>query len=45
MHEAEKMILRDLPYIILVHDHVIYVTRRDTWHGYQPSPGATRRRR
>lgn len=38
MHEAEKMILRDLPYIILVHDHVIYVTRRDTWHNYQPSP-------
>ena len=38
MHESEKMILRDLPYIILVHDHVIYVTRRDTWHNYQPSP-------
>jgi peptide/nickel transport system substrate-binding protein len=38
MHDSEKLILRDLPYIILVHDHVIYVTRRDTWHNYQPSP-------
>ena len=38
MHESEKLLLRDLPYLILVHDHVIYVTRRDTWHNYQPSP-------
>jgi hypothetical protein len=38
MHEAERIALRDLPYIILVHDHTIYVTRTDTWHNWQQSP-------
>lgn len=38
MHEAERIILRDSPYIILVHDHYIQVTRTDTWTGYQPMP-------
>ena len=27
MHQAERIALRDLPYIYLVHDHTIYVTR------------------
>jgi peptide/nickel transport system substrate-binding protein len=38
LHEAEKMILRDSPYLILVHDNDIEVTRNDTWTGYHPSP-------
>ena len=38
MHQAERIALRDLPYIYLVHDHTIYVTRTDTWHNWQQSP-------
>ena len=38
MHQAESIALRDLPYIYLVHDHTIYVTRTDTWHNWQQSP-------
>jgi peptide/nickel transport system substrate-binding protein len=38
MHEAERIALRDLPYIYLVHDHTIYVTRTDTFHNWQQSP-------
>jgi len=38
MHDAERIVLRDNPYIILVHNHDIQVTRNDTWTGYQASP-------
>ena len=38
MHEAERIVLRDSPYLILVHDSLIYLTRTDTWTGYVPSP-------
>jgi hypothetical protein len=38
LHDAERIVLRDLPYLILVHDAVIQVTRTDTWTGYRPSP-------
>jgi peptide/nickel transport system substrate-binding protein len=38
MHEAERIVLRDSPYIILVHDAEVQVTRTDTWTGYQPMP-------
>jgi peptide/nickel transport system substrate-binding protein len=38
MHEAERVVLRDSPYLILVHDSTIYLTRTDTWTGYVPSP-------
>jgi peptide/nickel transport system substrate-binding protein len=38
MHQAERIVLRDSPYLILVHDAVIQVTRTDTWTGYRPSP-------
>jgi peptide/nickel transport system substrate-binding protein len=38
MHEAERIILRDSPYIILVHDAQIQVTRTDTWTGYRTMP-------
>jgi peptide/nickel transport system substrate-binding protein len=38
MHEAERIMLEDSPYIILVHNNDIQVTRTDTWTGYRPSP-------
>jgi peptide/nickel transport system substrate-binding protein len=38
LHEAERVVLEDAPYIILVHDNEIQVTRTDTWTGYRPSP-------
>ena len=38
MHQAERIILRDSPYIFLVHDASIQLTRTDTWTGYRPSP-------
>lgn len=38
MHEAERIILRDSPYIFLVHDASILVTRTDTWKGYAQQP-------
>jgi hypothetical protein len=38
MHEAERVMLEDSPYIILVHNNDIQVTRTDTWTGYRPSP-------
>ncbi len=38
MHQAERIVLRDSPYIILVHDATVQVTRTDTWTGYVPSP-------
>jgi peptide/nickel transport system substrate-binding protein len=40
MHQAERIALEELPYIILVHDAIVYVHRNDTWKGYvrQPAP-------
>jgi peptide/nickel transport system substrate-binding protein len=38
MHQAERIILADVPYIILAHDKDIQVTRTDTWTGYHASP-------
>jgi peptide/nickel transport system substrate-binding protein len=38
LHQAERVVLRDTPYIILVHNNDIAVTRNDTWTGYHPSP-------
>jgi len=38
MHEAERIVLRDSPYLILVHNAQIQVTRTDTWTGYAPQP-------
>jgi peptide/nickel transport system substrate-binding protein len=38
MHRSERIVLRDSPYLILVHDALIYLTRTDTWAGYVASP-------
>lgn len=40
MHDAERIALEELPYIIVVHDAIVYVHRTDTWTGYarQPAP-------
>jgi len=38
LHEAEKISLRDLPYIPIVHDAYLYTTRNDTWTGYVAAP-------
>lgn len=38
MHEAERIILRDSPYLFLVHDAYVMVTRSDTWTGYHAMP-------
>ena len=43
MHDAEKIALKDAPYLITVHDNVVAVTTNDTWTGYVRSrsgPGA-----
>jgi peptide/nickel transport system substrate-binding protein len=38
MHEAERIALRDVPYIYLAHSNQIQFTRNDTWTGFQPQP-------
>ena len=40
MHDAERIALEESPYVILVHDGIVYVHRNDTWTGYirQPAP-------
>ncbi|MFE5947956.1 ABC transporter substrate-binding protein [Streptomyces sp. NPDC056480] len=38
MHEAEKIAMKDLPYIPTVYSHSLTLTRNDTWHGYLKSP-------
>jgi peptide/nickel transport system substrate-binding protein len=40
VQEAARIELEDLPYLPLVHLNAIDVIRRDTWHGWRPSPGA-----
>jgi peptide/nickel transport system substrate-binding protein len=35
---ADKVELGDLPYLPLVHQNAIDVIRKDTWHGWVPSP-------
>ncbi|MGW4028715.1 ABC transporter substrate-binding protein [Streptomyces sp. NPDC004838] len=39
MQDAQRIALTDLPYIPTVFSADIVLTRNDTWHGYQPSPG------
>jgi peptide/nickel transport system substrate-binding protein len=36
--KAESIALRDLPYLPLVHLNAIEIARKDTWHGWEPSP-------
>ena len=38
--QAERIALKDSPYVILIHDGIVYVHRTDTWKGYirQPAP-------
>ena len=38
VRNAEAVALRDLPYLPLVHLNAIEVRRKDTWHGWTPSP-------
>ncbi|MDX6376041.1 MAG: peptide/nickel transport system substrate-binding protein [Gaiellaceae bacterium] len=38
MHEAEKLALKDAPYLITDHANSIAVTRNDTWTGYVAQP-------
>jgi peptide/nickel transport system substrate-binding protein len=40
IHEAERIALKESPYVILVHDGIVYVHRNDTWTNYirQPAP-------
>jgi peptide/nickel transport system substrate-binding protein len=40
VRQAAKVELGDLPYLPLVHLNAIDVIRKDTWHGWVPSPGA-----
>jgi peptide/nickel transport system substrate-binding protein len=39
VRDATKIELGDLPYLPLVHLNAIDVIRKDTWHGWRPSPG------
>jgi peptide/nickel transport system substrate-binding protein len=41
MHDAEKLALKDAPYLITVHDNILAVTRNDTWEGYVHQPAGT----
>ena len=43
MHDAERIALKDAPYLITAHDNVIAVTRNDTWEGYVHQPDDHRR--
>jgi peptide/nickel transport system substrate-binding protein len=38
VRQAAKIELGDLPYLPLVHENAIDVIRKDTWHGWIPSP-------
>jgi peptide/nickel transport system substrate-binding protein len=38
VQDAAKIELADLPYLPLVHLNAIDVVRKDTWHGWVPSP-------
>ncbi len=41
MHDAEKIALRDAPYLITDHQNSVSVTRNDTWTGYVRQPETT----
>jgi peptide/nickel transport system substrate-binding protein len=41
MHQAERIAMTDLPYIPVVYAYGDMLTRTDTWHGYQGSPGGS----
>jgi len=43
VRHAEAVALRDLPYFPLVHLNATEVRRKDTWHGWTPSPAPTGR--
>ena len=43
VRKAEAIELGDLPYLPLVHLNAIEIRRKDTWHGWTPSPAADRR--
>ena len=38
LHDAERIALKDAPYLITDHDNVVAVTYNDTWTGYVPQP-------
>jgi peptide/nickel transport system substrate-binding protein len=38
VRKSAKIELGDLPYLPLVHENAIDVIRKDTWHGWLPSP-------
>ncbi len=38
LHQAEKIVMTDLPYIPIVYSVSYDITRTDTWHHYQGSP-------
>jgi peptide/nickel transport system substrate-binding protein len=40
-HDAEKLALKDAPYLITEHDNIVAVTRNDTWEGYVRQPSDT----
>ena len=40
-HDAERIALKDAPYLITDHSNVIAVTRNDTWTGYVRQPDTT----
>jgi peptide/nickel transport system substrate-binding protein len=41
MHQAEKLALKDAPYLITEHDNTVAVTRNDTWEGYVHQPSGS----
>ena len=43
VRHAEAVALRDLPYFPLVHLNATEIGRRDTWHGWLPSPAPSGR--
>ena len=43
VRHAEAVALRDLPYFPLVHLNATEIRRKDTWHGWTPSPAPSGR--
>ncbi len=41
LYDAERIALKDAPYLITDHDNVVAVTRNDTWTGYVSQPATT----
>jgi hypothetical protein len=38
VRKAESIALHDLPYVPLVHLNAVEIARKNTWHGWKPSP-------